>query len=752
LSNRVLASGAVFVVCSSAACGKNDNPTTAPPKAIALAIKDGNDQSGPAGGLLAQPLRVTATDGKQVAVPGAIVRFRVARGAETGTALTDTVAVATFDGTASVGLRLGTALDSSIEEAFLPDQPTVIARFRATATPPPRLTAVVPASFAAGDTVRLRGQFFNVAVAGNTAFFGSARGRIVRGDADTSLTVVVPPCVSSGAVAARVVVGSTATNTVAATFVASSGLLALQPLEGTTVTGTELGACIQLRGGGASYLIVPQSATSAAGNRQVDFALSASVPTLGTDAPASQPAPIAVIPPALTPRDRFDLALRQREALLVEDARAAGVLRPSPDVLSRQAFVAPPAVGSQRSFQVLSKFDGSAFKRITARVRYVGDHIILYVDVDQPPGTLSDAELRTFGELFDRTLYDLDARAFGRESDIDANGRVIFLLTPVVNALTSASECSTSGFITGFHFGLDLLPNQVNSNRGEIFYALVPDVGGTRSCEHTKADVERVVPATFVHEFQHMISFGQHVLARGGASEALWLNEGLSHIAEELAGKTYEAKFPPPLGRTDPNQLFPDSAQGYLTPNMRNAQSFLQRPGTSSITALTGGGTLAERGGSWLFLRWLGDQKGESIYGRLVQTGRTGVANIEDKANESFAGLFGDFATAIYTDSLPGISRAQIPSRLRFTTRNFRVVFKRFADLDQSGRTPAFPFTPVGLAAGESASGTVAQGSMVYYQLTTRPNESTVGLRFSRGDLSSFLADDQVQIGIFRLP
>jgi hypothetical protein len=249
-----------------------------------------------------------------------------------------------------------------------------------------------------------------------------------------------------------------------------------------------------------------------------------------------------------------------------------------------------------------------------------------------------------------------------------------------------------------------------------------------------------------------MISFGQHVLARGGASEALWLNEGLSHIAEELAGKTYEAKFPPPLGRTDPNQLFPDSAQGYLTPNMRNAQSFLQRPGTSSITALTGGGTLAERGGSWLFLRWLGDQKGESIYGRLVQTGRTGVANIEDKANESFAGLVGDFATAIYTDSLPGISRTQIPSRLRFTTRNFRVVFKRFADLDQSGRTPAFPFTPVGLAAGESASGTVAQGSMVYYQLTTRPNESTVGLRFSRGDLSSFLADDQVQIGIFRLP
>ena len=41
---------------------------------------------------------------------------------------------------------------------------------------------------------------------------------------------------------------------------------------------------------------------------------------------------------------------------------------------------------------------------------------------------------------------------------------------------------------------------------------------------------------------------------------------------------------------------------------------------------------------------------------------------------------------------------------------------------------------------------------MVYYQLSTQPNESVVGVRFSRGDLSSFLPDDQVQIGVFRLP
>ena len=528
-------------------------------------------------------------------------------------------------------------------------------------------------------------------------------------------------------------------------------MLALQPLEGLTVSGTELGACLQLIGGGASYLLVPQSAASSNGQRAFDFILSASVPTAADEAPLVA-APQATGPVAPALGDRFDLALREREARLVDDARSAGLLRPSPDVLARTTLAAPPAVGSQRSFQVLSDFDGTAFKRITARVRYVGAHIILYVDVDQPPGAFTDADLKTFGNLFDQSLYDLDVRAFGSESDIDGNGRVIFVLTPVVNALTSATDCAASGFITGFHYGLDLLPSQANSNRGEIFYSLVPDVGGTRSCEHTKADVERVVPATFVHEFQHMISFGQHVLARGGSFEALWLNEGLSHIAEELAGKTYEAKFPPPTGRSDPAQLFPDSAQGYLTPNMRNAQSFLTRPGSTSVTAITGSGSLAERGGAWLFLRWLGDQQGESIYARLVQTSKTGVANVEDKAGETFPGLFGDFSTAIYTDSLPGVPRGAIPPRLRFTSRNLRVIFKRFADIDQSGRTPPFPFVPAPLAAGGSATGSVLQGSMGYYQLTTKPNEATVAVRFARPDLSAFAGEDQVQIGIFRLP
>jgi hypothetical protein len=701
--------------------------------------------------MLARPIQARATNARQTPVAGAIVRFRVTRGASTGTTLFDSVAVSGPDGVARTYLRLGSAIDTSVVEATLADTPTAIARFRAVATTPPRLDGVAPATFAAGDTVRLRGKGFVAAADSNAVILGSTRVRVLRVDGDTSLTVVVPPCLAAGALSVSAIIGTVLSASVTGTFTSPASPISLKPLDGITVSGADLTSCIQLVAGGATYLIVPHSATSGS-SRQIDFTVSTTASTLGTELPGTQtsPAPIvAVATPSIV--QRFDEALREREAQLVDEARRAGVLRPAPDMIAgRAAAAAAPTVGSSRNFQVLSDFAGNAFKRVSAKLRYAGDNILLYVDVDQPQGSFTDAELRTFGQLFDQTLYDVNVRAFGAESDIDANGRVIVVLTPVVNALTKSADCTASGFITGFQYGLDLLPTQANSNRGEIFYAFVPDVAGTRSCVHTKADVERLVPATFVHEFQHMISFGQHVVARGGNSEVLWLNEGLSHIAEELAGKTFEAKFPPPAGRADPSQLFPDSAQGFLTPNMRNAQGFLATPGTVSATAISGSGTLAERGGAWMFLRWLGDQKGESIYGRLVQTSRTGIANVEEQSGETFPSLFGDFTTAIYTDSLPGIPRNQIPTRLRFTSRNLRQIFKRFADLDQTDRTPQFPLNPVLFSVGESVTGSLTPGSMVYYRL--RGAEGNVAIRFARPDQSVFLPGDQVQLGIFRLP
>ena len=59
-----------------------------------------------------------------------------------------------------------------------------------------------------------------------------------------------------------------------------------------------------------------------------------------------------------------------------------------------------------------------------------------------------------------------------------------------------------------------------------------------------------------------MISFFHHVVARGGEAEEHWLNEGLSHIAEELASRVFERRYPAPLGRSTPHAALPRLGAG----------------------------------------------------------------------------------------------------------------------------------------------------------------------------------------------
>src|SRR2546428_599839 len=134
-------------------------------------------------------------------------------------------------------------------------------------------------------------------------------------------------------------------------------------------------------------------------------------------------------------------------------------------------------------------------------------------------GRLSGADFLSLRYKFDTLLYVRDTLAFGRESDIDQNGVVIVLMTNAVNQLVSASECS-AGFVAGYFYGADLIFGQ--GNNGEIFYSLVADPLGALSCPHSVAQVNSLVPGTFIPEVQHMISFGQHYLKPPGAPQGLW--------------------------------------------------------------------------------------------------------------------------------------------------------------------------------------------------------------------------------------
>ena len=244
----------------------------------------------------------------------------------------------------------------------------------------------------------------------------------------------------------------------------------------------------------------------------------------------------------LSPAERFHAYLRLGDerrswGLVPEQAGAATQSQPQLSIAA-----GPPGMGTLRVFQVCAKTDCSKFDRVGARVRALKSKVAIYVDTLAPASGLDSLALDSIADLFDQRLYAIDTTAFGRESDIDSNTVVMVLMTNTVNKLVTAAECNRTGFVAGFFFGADLDPafrNDSRSNKAEIFYSIVADPAGTLSCPHPASDVEKFVPVTFIHEFQHMINFNQHVLLRGGGGELLWLNEGLSHYAEELGGRSY---------------------------------------------------------------------------------------------------------------------------------------------------------------------------------------------------------------------
>jgi hypothetical protein len=263
------------------------------------------------------------------------------------------------------------------------------------------------------------------------------------------------------------------------------------------------------------------------------------------------------------------------------------------------------------------------------------------------------------------------------------------------------------------------------------------------------------VPATFLHELQHLISFSQHVVVQGGQPEEGWLDEGLSIRGEELGSEYFEAKFPPPTGRASPAQLFPDSSQGFVNGFLPDSYSYLLRPDTAAVTLHSDSDDgFAWRGSDWLLLHWLGDLKGKSIFTTLERTKNTGVANIAAAAGEPFASLFGDFSLALWTDSLPGIPRSSIPARDRFQSRNLRQIYQRLFDTSPGNPSVprAYPVNPATLTSTTPVSASMVPGTMAFYILDLTASTPDVSIQFATPAGAAFASNLHAQVSVYRLP
>lgn len=538
----------------------------------------------------------------------------------------------------------------------------------------------------------------------------------------------------------------------------------LGPLQATTFDCSNGGNGFTLAGGNATYLVVPEFATGDVPYSFQSYALGRRGAPLTAAGTMARPVSSRGAMPFLAPNVNYLQAAFDLHLLDASRKRAAALLTAQsvPHGVRQPTHITPRGGGppdSIRTFHVLADSTGTTFKNSVARLAYTGTYVYVYLDTAAPkaPNGFTPSQLQQFGQYADQVLYPLDLNTFGPPTDIDGNGHVIMLLTQIVNGLTPPSECASEGYIAGFFNSLDLDdPTAPNSNAGEIFYQLVPDSSGKYSCSHTVSTVNEVTPGTFLHELQHMINNGQHVLVHGGQPEEGWLDEGESIVATELGARYYDAKYPPPTGRSQPGQLFPDSAEPFITEQLFDSYTWLTDPDTASVTLHTDADCcLAWRAGDWLLLRYTGDQFDSTVYARLDQSDITGTANLAHATGIPFAQMFANFGVALYTDSLPGIARSSIPSANRFVSHNLRELYNALYSSCQPGGCGdgidnPFPIAVQSVATSGGLSGSMVPGTVSFYQLTTS-GSSPVSVVFSPSSGSSFSSSLHPQIAVFRL-
>lgn len=419
----------------------------------------------------------------------------------------------------------------------------------------------------------------------------------------------------------------------------------------------------------------------------------------------SSPAPqfaLAADPPPPSEADRFHFMLRHREAELARTIPVGPAAAPA-------GPAAAPQVGEERTFKVCANSECKQFNDVVAKVRAVGQKVAIYADEANPQfaESLQPEDYQELVTAWDDHLYPIAFGAFGAESDIDNNGVVLILITKRVNDFTT--NCA-DGRVVGYFYGADLLETFANSNKSEVFFTFAPAPATAQCSLLARRTVLNQLKPTLIHEFQHMISFNQHRLIRGGNQEETWLNEGLSHLAEDLAGQLI------------PNEACPGSASCrglYSTPNLFNAFTYL---GNTEAHALvfkgTSTGTLAERGAGFLFVRWLMDRYGTGENGytlprALVGTNRLGQQNIEAVTGQPMARLVGEWLATNYTDDLPDFPDPA--GWLNYATWNFRTVMDNPAN---SSLFPGgFPLKPEVVLGQVTRSGTLRAGSGRYFLL-----------------------------------
>lgn len=542
---------------------------------------------------------------------------------------------------------------------------------------------------------------------------------------------------------------------------ACTGATPITPAVGAPQTVSGSGTCLGGVSGGADYAVIAFNSDPDSTLTPALFTVKSSgataLPTANV-APSANVAPLGSTLSALriqTPnvRERFDAKLRrtaQRElaprmAMARSTMRRRGSFNAIPGSPSFQTIPSAPSVGQMITLNAQGQSACEQIINVRARIAAISNNAIIAADSLNPAGGFTDAEYQSFATTFDTLINPLDVGAFGQPTDIDKNGKILILFTKEVNKLTPRGS---SGFIGGFFFERDLFPLQddqttglpgcAGSNVGEMFYVLVPDSAGTFADKRTKADVLDNTPSTLAHEYQHLINAGRRMYVNNANDfESVWLNEGLSHVAEELL--YYHVSGFTPRSNIAFSNITGNSKQvaafnSYAGDNFGRYEIFLSKPAKTAVYG--DNDSLETRGATWSLLRYLADHRAVAGDGdtwqQLVNTTLAGQANLKHVFGADLATMIQNWATSVFTDDITGNTNTVF----LMPSYNMRDLFFNFCTDNRSPctRLQKYPLSVVPLSDASPASLSVVAGGEAYLRFTV-PSGSQASIDWANGGL-----------------
>lgn len=575
--------------------------------------------------------------------------------------------------------------------------------------PAPALVVTVPASFGVGLIVQA-----TVSGATTAVTWSSSNPSVAVVESDGSVTGINAGTATISAVSGAAAGSALVTVTPAPILLPGTSLLTLR-VGGAAVLTPSLSARGWGLPAGGDYIVIAANANSSP-DVVAPFGVVVDGSANGASvAPASSPSRGRMA----AEDSPWDLERRSRAHMLECDkchelprsVVAAAFPRPSAAVIPADVKAGDLATVRFRNFVTHTT------ATVTAQVRVVTAHSVFLADTGTPSGGFSSADYESLASEFETVTYPVSSAYFGTPSDQDGNNRVVMLFTPEVNKL---SPRGTTGYYGGFFDVLDLLPasSAPGSNEAEILYFAVPDPAGAIGPTIATAQLRQQVRGFLAHELQHMINAGNR-LALGGVAagfEEGWLNEGLSHLAEDLVGRAANG-----FGSTERltwatvRKSQPTFEAFFLENLLLRFGSWATEPavfGANTAQSATSG---PRRGAIWSLLRRAVDfhtNNPQDLTRKLSSGPLKGIANVVSATGTPWDVLVTEWLIANVADGLAGSSGG--PNGYRsYDLRDVATALHPNDPLFVKAQTLTGP----GLV-----TGTVVSGSGAYYSIrTTEP-------------------------------